>query len=143
MRAAVVLIRGGQVALIRRRRAGSEYWLFPGGGVETGESPADAAAREAKEELGLDVRIDRMVATVIFRGNTQIFFAATEIGGCFGSGTGEELASDDGSVYGSYEPCWRAIAELEGSDVRPRAVARLVNSTEGWPPRPLEIVEAV
>jgi mutator protein MutT len=32
-------------------------WEFPGGKIETGESPAEAAARECLEETGLAVRI--------------------------------------------------------------------------------------
>jgi mutator protein MutT len=33
------------------------YWEFPGGKVEQGESPADAARRECLEETGIDVRV--------------------------------------------------------------------------------------
>ena len=43
----------GAVLLIRSSyRAG---WSFPGGGIKAGESPADAAAREVMEEVGLSV----------------------------------------------------------------------------------------
>ena len=34
-----------------------EYWDIPGGYVETGESPAQAAAREVREELGIEVAV--------------------------------------------------------------------------------------
>jgi 8-oxo-dGTP pyrophosphatase MutT (NUDIX family) len=36
---------------------GSTHWLTPGGGVENGEHPRDAARREAHEEAGIDVDI--------------------------------------------------------------------------------------
>jgi 8-oxo-dGTP diphosphatase len=46
----------GHILLARRsdyvHRSGT--WAFPGGAVEWGETPADAAIREAEEELGLD-----------------------------------------------------------------------------------------
>ena len=47
--------RGDEVLLIQRKyppMAGS--WAFPGGFVEQGENPIDAAVRELKEETGLD-----------------------------------------------------------------------------------------
>ena len=50
-RAGVVLIEDGKVALIERHRAGLDYFVFPGGGVDDGETPEQAAVREAMEEL--------------------------------------------------------------------------------------------
>jgi len=44
----------GQVLL--QRRSDSNKWGFPGGAIELGETPEMAAAREIKEETGLDVR---------------------------------------------------------------------------------------
>jgi 8-oxo-dGTP pyrophosphatase MutT (NUDIX family) len=47
----VLLFRGVDPA---RPEAG-EWWITPGGGVDEGESLADAARRELREETGLDV----------------------------------------------------------------------------------------
>ncbi len=61
-RAVAVLLENGLVAMIERRRQGHLFYVFPGGHVERGETPAEAAIREAKEELGLDVRVVRLLA---------------------------------------------------------------------------------
>jgi len=45
-----VPVLGGQVVLVRRRD-GAE-WEFPGGHIEVGESPEEAAVREVREECG-------------------------------------------------------------------------------------------
>ena len=49
---AIVVGRRG-VLLLRHKRLG--FWLQPGGHIDPGESPWDAAVREAHEETGLDV----------------------------------------------------------------------------------------
>ena len=49
--AIVVGSRG--VVLLKHKRLG--FWLQPGGHVDPGESPSEAALREAREETGLDV----------------------------------------------------------------------------------------
>jgi ADP-ribose pyrophosphatase YjhB (NUDIX family) len=54
--AAVIVEHGGRVLLQQRAmEPGAGLWTFPGGFLEIGETPADGACREAKEEVGLDV----------------------------------------------------------------------------------------
>jgi len=45
----------GRIALVQN--AWSEGWIVPGGAVEPGEDPADAASREVREETGLGATI--------------------------------------------------------------------------------------
>jgi 8-oxo-dGTP pyrophosphatase MutT (NUDIX family) len=55
-RAALVAVRGGKVLLTRQYRLiinGLSYEI-PGGGVEAGEQPSSAAARECLEETGVE-----------------------------------------------------------------------------------------
>ena len=53
VRARVIIIRDDTIALIERYRAGRHYYVFPGGGVEPGETDRQALFRELREEAGL------------------------------------------------------------------------------------------
>lgn len=55
IRASAIITRGNQILLMHRKKAGKEYWVLPGGGVEQGETAEAAVAREVKEETNLDV----------------------------------------------------------------------------------------
>jgi ADP-ribose pyrophosphatase YjhB (NUDIX family) len=59
---AAVIEKDGKVLLAKEiLESGEEYWIIPGGGVQFGESLADAVKREVKEELGLDVEPAEMI----------------------------------------------------------------------------------
>ena len=47
--------------ILLTRRADNGQWCLPGGGMEPGESAAEACAREVLEETGLSVRVKRLV----------------------------------------------------------------------------------
>jgi 8-oxo-dGTP diphosphatase len=58
----VVIPAEGGVVLIRRSNDPFEgQWALPGGFVEVGETVEEAAIREAEEETGLSVAIERLV----------------------------------------------------------------------------------
>jgi 8-oxo-dGTP diphosphatase len=58
----VVIVDGSTFLAIRRARAPREgWWDLPGGFCDGWELPADAAVREAREELGVRVRLGRFI----------------------------------------------------------------------------------
>ncbi|MEQ1727672.1 MAG: NUDIX hydrolase [Vicinamibacterales bacterium] len=89
------IIRTDRDHLVLVRRAiepGYGKWVFPGGYVDRGEALTRAAIREAREECGLDVRLDGLVNIYSYPGRTAIIvvYAATAVGGA--------LAVDDESL---------------------------------------------
>lgn len=56
---AIIFDEQGRVLLGRRRDF--DMWNLPGGGVESGELPTEAAIRETREETGLEVTTERLV----------------------------------------------------------------------------------
>jgi 8-oxo-dGTP diphosphatase len=70
-----LIVRGDAVLLIRHR-AGSQPWSLPGGGVEPNERLAEAARREAREETGAVVRVERLLGVYErFGGGVSNFIA--------------------------------------------------------------------
>ncbi len=51
----VIVVCNGKVLLLLRKNAPAKgLWFFPGGSVQKGESPLEAATRELKEETGIE-----------------------------------------------------------------------------------------
>jgi 8-oxo-dGTP diphosphatase len=80
---AVVRDQEGRLLLVRRgHEPGLGTWSLPGGRIEPGESAAEAAAREVREETGLDVAVGERLQTVDLAGGYRVHdFAATVTGG--------------------------------------------------------------
>ena len=61
VRAGIVIVQDGRILLVNHRRMGRSYWVLPGGALNAGEALAACAAREVREETGLEVLVDRFL----------------------------------------------------------------------------------
>ena len=80
----IIKTESSRLVLVRRAiEPGYGKWVFPGGYVDRGELLTAAAIREAREECGLDVRLDGLVNIYSYAGTTPVIvvYAATAIGG--------------------------------------------------------------
>lgn len=136
-RAGIILIEGDKLALIERHRGGFHYFIFPGGGIDEGETEEQAAIREAYEELGIVVEIKQKAAELARLSGKQVYFLVRHIEGEFGTGTGEEYGEYD-PKYGTYLPLWMPIDEVLQKNVLPRELAEFVvmSHQRGWGAEP-------
>jgi ADP-ribose pyrophosphatase YjhB (NUDIX family) len=78
------------IVLVRRAiDPGYGLWVFPGGYVDRGEEVRAAAIREARDEGGLEIRLDRLIDVYSYAGAAPVInvYAATAVGG--------DLCNDD------------------------------------------------
>jgi ADP-ribose pyrophosphatase YjhB (NUDIX family) len=65
----VITTADDRIVLVRRAiEPGYGLWVFPGGYVDRGEQITSAAIREAREEAGLDVRLDGLINIYSYAG---------------------------------------------------------------------------
>ncbi|WP_250906713.1 NUDIX domain-containing protein [Nonomuraea sp. NEAU-A123] len=95
---------------------GHHYAVLPGGHVEDGESPENAAVRELCEETTLTATIDRLLFTGSHNGRPAFYFLMRDVDGV-PSLSGQE-ATEDGPDN-SFELRWATVAEFEQLNLYP------------------------
>lgn len=90
-----IIVDSGRVLMIRRReREGRLRWAFPGGGIEAGETPEQAAVRETAEEVTLEVKAVRVLGDRVHPDTAvhMTYVACEPITGTAAIGDPEEIA---------------------------------------------------
>lgn len=88
-----IIYVNNKLVLIKRTKGNEEYYVFPGGSVEQGETNEEACIRELKEELGIEAVIDNLVFEYSdYIGNIkEVFYTCTIVGGNIESGVDEKF----------------------------------------------------
>ena len=100
-----ILDPAGRIALIRKPHFVAGIWRPPGGGIKPGEDFARGAEREALEETGLEVRLERYV-----------------------------VASTAHFIHGQHELRWRThvfLARTDGTELFPRDAEEIAGARFG------------
>ena len=109
--AVATIIRDERDHIVMVKRAiepGYGKWVIPGGFVDRGEEVLAAAMREAREEAGIEIRIDRLLNVYSYPGVAPVIivYVATMIGGT--------LVCDDEClevrVFAPHEIPWNDLA---------------------------------
>ena len=144
IRVSAILRWKGRLLLCRHEKPGKEYWLLPGGGVNSGESLVDALHREIAEEIGIDedIPVEGPVAIVDSIAPVRSFAAKHGITivntpGLIDSGYRGEvlvtLLNTDRRQQFVVEPGMRIaqLVVLAVEDIAPREVDELPESERG------------
>src|SRR5512140_2105146 len=128
---AAIFDEHGRILLTRRTDNGQ--WCLPGGGVESGESVAEACEREVFEETGLRVRVKRLIGVyshpdqlVIYPDGNKAFIVALHFEA---EVTGGKLGlSDETTDFGYFT--WE---EVEGMELIGRHEERVLDTLGNYP----------
>ena len=119
--------------ILLTRREDNNRWCLPGGGMDAGESAAEACVRELLEETGLEVRVTKLIGIYTTpnllmeypdgnRIQPVAFSFEVEI-------TGGELGlSDETTEFG-----WYTQAEIDKMDVLEHHIPRINDAIENRP----------
>ena len=143
--AEAIVVRDGRVLLVRRGgvERGAGRWTVPGGFIPLGETPPEAAAREAREEACLQVRVEGLAApprrlpTPDGRGHVLLSFLATAEGA---PAPGEEAA--EVRWCAPDEVPWDALA-FPTTELLLRGLAARSTGPSRFPSGPLDVAMAL
>jgi len=125
-RASVMILRDQQLLLIKRQKHGETYYTLPGGGIEAGETPEQAAHREIKEELGVEIQLGALAGNKPHQykdhpAGNWIFWA-----GLASHATPSWQEHHKQQPDNQYEAVWRHINQLGQLPVKPDFLAELL-----------------
>ena len=138
-RVAGIIFMDGGIALMHRvgvlkRKDIQEYYTFPGGGLEEGETLEEGTIREIKEEFGIEVKVVKKLYEMESEKFSQkeYFFLCEYVSGKFGTGEGPEFSNNPKYVdSGKYLPEIIKVEDIKNIPLLPPEIKeKLVRDIE-------------
>lgn len=127
-RGAAIVPYNNNIILMRRERGYGKnkqiYYTIPGGGREPGEKINETTIREIKEELGIEIKIDKLMYKIDTVRRMQYIFLGKYVSGKLGTGEGEEFQGVDYNKFGKYIPEVVSLAKLKKIKLVPVDIKR-------------------
>ncbi len=128
--ARMIIIDKDKILLMHRVKDGKEYYVLPGGGIEEGETPLIAVAREIKEETNLDVEVGPLMCKLsgdMSGERKEHYFVAKSFSGDLAlSGPEKERQSADNK----YSLEWIPLDRLGGLTLYPDEIKKKIMDGE-------------
>lgn len=120
-RSAVLINRDGCLLALERRKTGRPlYYSLPGGGVEKGETPEQAAMRELQEELGATIEVLGIVLDPLQTERETYVIKANLV-------SPHEVSWQEPPKPGNgYRPVWLPLDQVADVELYPRGTKILV-----------------
>lgn len=128
MRAGIIIYNPlvDKILLIHRWKENQEYFVIPGGTIESGETPLEAALREIKEEIDL-VFLENQLRTAFSFNNqgTEEYYFYTNLTTADTPLIHGEEAKRSNS-HNIYQPEWVSLQDIDSHNLRPEILKSLL-----------------
>ena len=135
---ASVLVRDEAGRVLLLRRTDNDLWTIPTGGLKKGETIRECAARECREETGIDIEITGLVGVfstpdhvIVYRKGKKVDEVRQPVNVCLRARpvAGEAITTDEAS-----EVRWVGPEDLGSYDIHPALRRRITHGLMGVEP---------
>lgn len=117
-----IIYKDDEIFFIHRIKNNDEYYVFPGGGIEHGETELDGLSREIMEEIGAIIEPIKTIYVIEQEDRIEKFILCKYISGSFVDANGPEWTSEEYKSHGSYEQTLIKINVLKNYNIVPEKI---------------------
>lgn len=115
-RSMALVVQDEKILMVQALRRGRLFWELPGGGIEIGETPEEAALRELQEECGLTGVVNRPLNTLHCRDGSVEYVFLVDVSEEQKETVGTDPEVAEGAEQSIKNVSWKKMDELSERD---------------------------